>query len=255
MKQHYVFTSNHKIFMAALTAVENRGSPEACILLLTGAPGTGKSRTVDHWGAGADALYLEGIPGMSITFLRDYLADQTACFGARKFAQHKALVEHFSRTRQPIILDEAQHGLANKAECIEYLRRIAEQAGVILVLICHTSERHRFAAQDKLAHITDRITARPELKLASLDDAAEYLTALCEVGTDRGIAAQVHEQSRGRYRLMANAVRTLEAVAAKKGVLALTAADTAKLKLCEDAMRALKKTDPATAGDLKKAVA
>ena len=75
MKQHYVKTGNHHRFMAAVSAVENRGSPEACILLLTGAPGTGKSCTIDHWGAERDAIILEGIPGMGVTFVRDYLAE------------------------------------------------------------------------------------------------------------------------------------------------------------------------------------
>lgn len=87
MKQHFVETSNHHRFMAGVTAVENRGSPEACIQLLTGSPGTGKSVTVDNWGARRDAIYLEGIPGMSLTFIRDYLADQTNVYARGKFEQ------------------------------------------------------------------------------------------------------------------------------------------------------------------------
>ncbi len=240
MKLHFVKTSNHQRLMAAIKATENRGSPEACIVLLTGDPGTGKSCNIDHWGADADAIYLEGMPGMSLAFVRDYLANQTGVAEKSKFAQYKAMVEHFRATRQPLILDEAHHGLPNKAECIEYLRRIAEQSGVILVLVCHTSERRRFG-EDRLAHIATRISATPELKRASLEDCREYLGQLCEVVVDDGVVAQVFDQSGGRYRLMANAGRTLEAIAGKHGKQSLAATDIKGIRLCEDAMRTLKR--------------
>lgn len=240
MKQHFVETSNHRLFVASVAAVENRGSAEACILLLTGEPGTGKSCTVDNWGAAHDAIYLEGIPGMSLAFLRDYLADQTGVRGRSKFDQYKGVVDYFRANRQPIILDEAQHGLPNKAECIEYLRRIAEQANILLVLVCHTSEKHRFS-EHRLAHVATRVSAAPELKPASVDDCAAYLSELCEVSTDQGIATKVYEQSRGRYRLMSNACRTLEVIGGKIGRAELVASDINGIRLCEDAMKALKK--------------
>lgn len=240
MKQHFVETSNHRRFMAGVAAVEWRGSPEACILLLTGAPGTGKSCTVDNWGAKCDAIYLEGMPGMSLAFIRDYLADQTGVVAKGKFAQYKGMVDFFKANRQPIILDEAQHGLPNKAECIEYLRRIAEQANTMLVLICHTSEKHRFS-EDRLAHIATRVSAAPRLETASLEDCAAYLNELCEVRIDAGIAKQVFEESGGRYRLMSNAGRTLEVVGSKLGKTVLSAADIKGVRLCEDAMKSLKR--------------
>lgn len=240
MKRHYVKTTNHNRFAAGVAAVENRGSPEACILLLTGAPGTGKSTTVDNWASERDAIYLEGMPGMSIKFVRDYLADQTGVPQAAQFAMFKAMVAHFKRSGQPIILDEAQHGLPNKAECIEYLRRIAEQAGVILVLVCHTSERFRFA-EDRLAHIATRISDAPVLQPASVDDCSAYLGALCCVQVDAAVVQQVYQQSRGRYRLMANAGRTLELIGAKVNKTVLTGDDVRAISLCEDAMKALKK--------------
>lgn len=240
MKQHFVPTSNHRLFMASVAAVENRGSAEACILLLSGEPGTGKSCTVDNWGAHRDAIYLEGIPGMSLSFLRDYISDQTGVRGRTKFDQYKGVVEYFRTNHQPLILDEAQHGLPNKAECVEYLRRIAEQANTILVLVCHTSEKHRFS-EHRLAHVATRISAAPELKTATVDDCALYLESLCEVGTDVGVATQVFEQSRGRYRLMSNACRTLEVIAGKMNKTMLTGADIKGIRLCEDAMKSLKK--------------
>lgn len=240
MKQHFVKTSNHARFMDGIYAVQNRGSSEACIMLLTGNPGTGKTTTVDHWGATTYATLIDGIPGMSLSYLRDYLARETGTYAHKAFAQHEALVEFYTRSRYPIIFDEAQHGLHNHAECIEYLRRICERAEVPLVLVCHTSEKHRFG-EDRLAHIATRVSAVVELRPADVRDTYEYLKSLCEVGIDDGIASLVHQQSGGRFRLMANAVKTLEAISAKAGKSGLTVADVKGFRLCEDAMKSLKR--------------
>jgi len=53
------------------------------------------------------------------------------------------------------------------------------------------------------------------------------------------VAALVHAQSGGRYRLMANAGMTLEAVARKLGRGDLCAADLKGIRVCEDAMKSL----------------
>lgn len=236
MKHHYVETSNHARFMAGVEAVENRGSPEACILLLTGEPGTGKTAAVHRFGSDRMAVRLEGIPGMSLAYLRDYLADQTGVHGKSKYHQHAGFEDYLRETRAPLILDEAQHGLPDKGQIIEYLRRLAEKSGVLLVLVCHTSEKHRFS-EDRLAHIATRISDVTQLKPASVDDCALYLAHLCEVRVDAGIARQVHEQSRGRYRLLANAVKSLEGIAARKKADHLVESDCKGIRLCEDVMK------------------
>lgn len=99
--------------------MENRGSPNKNIVLLTGEPSAGKTYSIDNWGSDADALTLEGVPDMNVTYVRDWLADQTGVKEKRRFNQQKAVQDWFKETRFPIIFDEAQHGLPNKAECIE----------------------------------------------------------------------------------------------------------------------------------------
>ncbi len=245
MKNHYVETSNHDRFAAAIRAAEARGSKERCMVLVTGIPGAGKTCTLYNWGSDerVASIHMDGIPGMSVRYLNDYLGDQTGIpyDQNKKFAFDKALGEYLRDTKRPIVLDEAQHGLPKNAECVEYLRRVAERAGILLVLACHTSERHKFVSKDR-AHIAERIHTVAELKEANVDDCAAYLAALCEVKVDDGIIKQVHEQSRGRYRLMSDAGVTLEAIARKKGADALTVSDTKGFRLCEDAMMSLRRS-------------
>ncbi len=74
-----------------------------------------------------------------------------------------------------------------------------------------------------------------------LNDTALYLAELCEVGVDNAVIAQAFNESRGRYRLLTSACRTLEVVAKQDQKTRLTAADIKGVVLCEDAMRSLRK--------------
>lgn len=226
--------------MTAFRGVEKSAAREARGILLTGEPATGKSRCMDYVGSELNAIYIEGLPSMTVPYLRDLLAYELSVQGGSKFMQQKAIQDVFNERRPFVILDEAQHGLAKKAECIEYLRRVAEQAGSVLALVCHSSEKHRFG-EHKLAHIATRISMVVEFKPASLTDCQLYLNELCEVSVDEGVAKQVLTQSRGRYRLMSSACGTLEALAANKGKTTLSEADVKGYMLCEDAMKSLSK--------------
>lgn len=239
MKLSYVKTSNHTKFMGGIESI-SKVAKEARIMLLSGEPGVGKTRTVDNFGAFNNAIYIEGLPGMTLGYTKDLIAYELGGQGLKGFALQRHIQDSLQQTKQPIVLDEAQHGLDKKAAVIEYLRRIVEQSGGLLVLVCHTTEKHRFA-EHKLAHIATRISAVIDFKPADLTDCQLYFKELCDIKIDEGIAKRVLEQSRGRYRLMASAIATVESVASvlKKDSLVLD--DIKGFKLCEDAMRTLNK--------------
>ena len=238
MKNNYVETQNWILFSDSVRAIKNTGSPEAKILLLDGEPATGKTKAVDRFGAESNAVLLEGMPDMGVTFITDYLADRLSINESRKYDKYKAILSKLKENNTPIILDEAQHAVEGRAKPLEYLRRVAEQAGVMLILVCHTSEKHKFT-EKKMAHINTRITANPTFKPADLDDCKLYMNQKCEVGLDNEIIQMAHVQSRGRYRLLNNAIKTLEAVAKATGKTALTKADIKEIRLCEDVARGL----------------
>lgn len=240
MKNHYVKTSNDRLFRSAVAKIESGTAREARMMLLAGEPGTGKSRCVDFFGAQRNAIYIEGMPGMTLPYIRELIAYEVGAEGLKGFKQQQAINDGLTQRGQVIILDEAQHGLEKRGCVIEYLRRIAEQAGAMLILVCHTSERHRFA-EHKLAHIATRISAQVTFNPATLEDTQQYLNDLCEVTVDNGIVVKAFEESRGRYRLLSSACLTLEAIAARQEKTALSVADIKGLVLCEDAMRSLRK--------------
>lgn len=239
MKHSFVKTENHRRFLAAVSTLANRGAPERCLLPVKGKPGVGKTRVVDNWGSSTDAVFLEGIPGMSLRYIKDALKAETGVKEKNGFAEFAALVEFFRNDGdpKPIILDECQHAFHNKAECVEYLRRLAEKAETILVIVCHSSESHLLDRHD---HIKTRIGCVCELLPPSLEDTAQYAGELCEVGLDAALVTEVQRQSGARYRLISDALANLERIAGKLGKDSLTLADVADMPLCQDWEKALK---------------
>jgi DNA transposition AAA+ family ATPase len=238
MKNQYVKTSNWAVFETALQAVSDSGSEEARIMLLTSEPGCGKTATVDRYGSEVNAIYLQGMPGMTTTFTTDYLADRLGVRESRSYQKFNGILDKLAANRTPIILDEAQHAAEGKAKPLEYLRRVSEQAGVMLILVCHTREKNLFT-EHKMAHINTRITAKPEFKPADLADATLYMRELCEVNFDDEVVNRALEQSRGRYRILNNAIKTIERLAKVKQVDFVTGDMVSKLRLCEDVGKAL----------------
>lgn len=238
MRKQYVKTSNWEVFETAVRAVADSGSDEARIMLLTSEPGCGKTAAVDRFGSDANAIYLQGMPGMTVTFTTDYLADRLGVRETRNYPKFNGILSKLADGNTPIILDEAQHAAEGKAKPLEYLRRVAEQAGVMLILVCHTREKNLFT-ENKMAHINTRITAKPEFKPADYADCLTYMQTLCEVGFDDTVAKRALEQSRGRYRILNNAIKTIEGIARVKGVEFVTGQMVEKIRLCEDVGKAL----------------
>lgn len=236
MRNIYVQNDNWETFQAAVQVVENSGSDEAKIMLVTSEPGCGKTAAVDRYGSDADAILLEGMPKMSVAFTRDYLAERLGVVEKGTYNKHKEIINKLAERKTSIILDEAQH--AARGDALEYLRRVAEQAGVMLILVCHTKEKHLFT-EAKMAHINTRITAKPEFVPADIENCKQYMTARCEVGFDHEVVKRVQEQSKGRYRIINNAIKTLEGLAKHYGVEAVTGDMVKGMRLCEDIGKAL----------------
>ena len=80
----------------------------------------------------------------------------------------------------------------NKAEVIEYLRRLSEKAGTILVLVCHTSESYLL---NKYDHIRTRIGCVCELLPPTIEDVEVFAREQCEVKLDAEVIAEVKQKA------------------------------------------------------------
>jgi hypothetical protein len=238
MKHHFVKTDNFQRLLSGINYMENRGSATACLCLLHGEPGVGKTRNISKLGPDLPAVMIKGHVGMNLDGLIWSVSQGLGIkHSSNRTQEIHAQVAALAMSGTRIILDEAQFGLymrhnGRQGAGIEYLRDICERGNTFAVLICHESEVAGFSESE---HIRTRIGHRIPMFNASLVDTTSFVRQLCEVATiDDEVGAIVHQQTAGKYRLVENAISTLEAIARKAGLTHLTAADLPNLPLVVD---------------------
>lgn len=238
MKHHFVKTENFQRLLDGISYMENRGSATACLCLLHGEPGVGKTRNISKLGPDLPAVLVKGHVGMNLNGLIWSVSQGLGIKHHSNCTQEiHAQVAALAMSGTRIVFDEAQFGLymrhnGRSGSGIEYLRDICERGNTFAVLICHESEVAGFSES---MHIRTRIGNRIPMFNANLADTTSFVRQLCEVERiDDEVGAIVHQQTAGKYRLIENAISTLEVIARRAGLTHLTAADIQARQLVVD---------------------
>ncbi len=216
MKHHFVKTKNYSDLLSANSFMEDRGSLSSAICLCHGEPGVGKTRTFSHWAGGINAVFIRGHVGMTLSGLRWIISDKLGVRHRRNVTDE--IEEQIATIRASgirLIFDEAHFGQLmrygeTRAAGIEYVRDLAERSDSFVVLICHNSEVAKFSESP---HIRSRIAFRFEMNDAEENDAVKFIKELCEVRMTDEVAKSIYSQTRGKFRLMENAIASLERIA------------------------------------------
>ena len=234
MKHHFVKTDNYQRLLDGIEFMDNKGSPTTCLVLLHGEPGVGKTRNISKLGPDLPAVLIKGHVGMQLDGLIWSVSQGLGIKHCKnRTAELNAQADALSQTQTRLVFDEAQFGLYMRSvgrpgAGIEYLRDIAERGNTYAVLICHESERAGFSDSK---HIRNRIGHQIEMLDASPADTTSFVRELCEVEVDDDVTAIVHQQTSGKYRLVENAISSLESIARNKGVTKLGLADVRRITL------------------------
>jgi DNA transposition AAA+ family ATPase len=246
MKSGFVQNSNYARFLQAVKAVEQRGSKESGILLVSGEPGLGKSRAVDRWAADNNALYLRATEGMRHGFLLNALA---AVLGVdfnneldgrgksvkapRNNAELQArLTGLIGRHQKAIVIDEAQKLLGQSATLLEVLRDISDLTEVTVVLVAGVAD---FGRQiKKHTQISSRIFKEIPFEPWTVQDVQLACKQLSEVEIEDALAAKLTADSKGVMRLVMNGISTLERLSTANGMKKALLEDFSSIELCAD---------------------
>jgi len=216
MKNTFVETGNVRRFLSALSALDARGAQEACLIVVDGEPGLGKTTTLKHWVAQNNCIYLrakkEWKPGWFANELLDSIrAEQPHSF-EKKYAkclqelamrQNTALME---RRTFGLVIDEADH-ISSKSAILETIRDISDMIELPTILVGMGKVNEHLK---RFPQVLSRVSQKVKFDRLDVADVRRLVAGRCEVAVAEDLVRFVHHASGGYNREVLEAIASIE---------------------------------------------
>lgn len=223
MKNAFVETSNVRRFQTALTNLERRGAAEACLMVVDGLPGLGKTTTLYRWAAQSGSIYVRAKKEWTPSwFLNDLLAQfRVAPLHSYQKRFTQSLGELLERQRAMalqkrtfgVVIDEADH-ISRNSKIMESIRDFSDMGDIPFVLVGMGKIRDNLTAFPQVA---SRVAQYVRFEHATPDDVRAFYTGLCDVPVGEDVVQFTHRSTHGFNREVMEALATVERVGKRKG--------------------------------------
>ncbi len=223
MKNKFVQTDNSRALSKGLSNLARRGASEACIMVVDGEPGLGKTTTLEHFAISKNLIFLRAKTEWTARwFMQDLLQDIGVQPAYRFQAMFQQAIESLAvRMAQAsaageeiaIIIDEADH-ICTKKEVLETIRDISDNLEIPVILV--GMGRIRGAITSRFPQIASRISQYTEFKPASLKDTTDLVNGLCGVEVAEDLIGFLHKASMGKFREIKEGIAAIERFGAKQ---------------------------------------
>ncbi len=209
MKKGFVQTENFKRLKEAEKLVARRGAREAGLVVIRGLYGIGKSELTERWAADSGYVFVRAKSTWTMRAVLDELADKMGLSKSGRNQEVQArIIGKIAIDMVPIIVDEADFLIGKTgAPMLETLRDITDLTGTMCFLVGMEMFPMKLA---KYGHIASRVAQVIEFDTLSLGDVKAAIAAKAEVAMDDDVAAEIHQQAKGRMRLVLNAIANIE---------------------------------------------
>lgn len=235
MKRQFVKNANARNFETYIAKMQRRGPQEAGLMLVTGEPGAGKTRTLHNYAGHVNAVMLTATVDSTPRRLMVELAEKLSIDPVRNF--EREIGAYIARNQTTIILDEAGFALANNAACVEKLRAITDSTLTLMVMVVMRHDMKKLT-QNNLKQLADRINDICEFEPATLDDVALACAQLGEVPMAPDLVAYIHQAAGGSMRQVLSAICRVEETAQRRLETRrgepMTLADVKGVTLCKN---------------------
>lgn len=216
MKQKFVKTSNVLRFDGALTALKRRGASEACIIVVDGAPGLGKTTSLSRFAAQQQAIYLRAKkqfrPAWFLNeLLKELRQDPPHSFEKKFELALKTLIQrqqaamHADKTFA-LIIDEADH-VSTNAQIMETIRDLSDMIEMPVVLVGMGKLRNNLTRYPQIA---SRVSQYVKFESATFEDVRLFFDEKCDVAVADDLVAFVHKVTQGMNREIIEAMAFIE---------------------------------------------
>lgn len=216
MKQKFVKTSNVLRFDAALSALRKRGASEACIVVVDGEPGLGKTSTLSKFVTQQPAIYLRAKKEFRPSWFLNELLRKMRQEPPHSFEKKYALALQSLGQRQKaaitadqtfaLILDEADHISAN-ARIMETIRDLSDMIEMPVILVGMGKIRNNLVRYPQIA---SRISQYVKFEAATLEDVRLFFDEKCDVPVADDLVEFVRKVTGGYNREIIEAMAFVE---------------------------------------------
>lgn len=216
MRNTFVETSNVKRFLGALAALDERGAQEACLIVVDGAPGLGKTSTLKHWVAQNGAIYLRAKKEWTPSWFMNELLESLRVHPPHSFQKKYAKVLEELAVRQSsamiarrsfgLVIDEADH-VSSKSAILETIRDISDMIELPTILVGMGRVNDNLA---RFPQVASRVSQKVRFEKATKEDVRALIAGRCEVAVADCLVDFVLKVSNGFNREVLEAIANIE---------------------------------------------
>jgi DNA transposition AAA+ family ATPase len=216
MRNNFVETSNVRAFHNALQVLNRRGAGEACIMVIDGVPGLGKTTTLQHWTAKHQCIYLRAKKQWRASWMMNELLEELRVTPPHRFEEKYKLAlnqigQRLDRAEVDaqtfaIVIDEADF-ISRNIECMETMRDLSDGLEVPIIFVGMGTIRNNLR---RFPQVMSRVSQSVEFKPATKEDVAKLIDGLCEVDVADDLVTFVHKVSKGFNREVKEAIASIE---------------------------------------------
>ena len=231
MTDGLVMNRNGQAFLSAFDALEKRGAPEACLMIVDGEPGFGKSAFMLWWALETGSVYLRANTLWTPTWmLRDLLTAlgeshahryETMFKRACTALAHRADEVARKQGSFAIVIDEIDH-IARRSSMLETLRDLSDTLEIPFILVGMGRVRHHLV---RFPQIASRVGQYVMFKPMSEEESIQLAEACLQTSADRSLIRFLHQVTGGRMREMKEGLKAIERFAARNQIKSITMKD------------------------------
>lgn len=216
MRNTIVDTSNVRNFHAALTRVNDRGAVEACMMVVDGEPGLGKTTTLSRWVAQTDSVYVRAQVGWDYSWFINTVLREMGLHPPRlKQERYGLLVSELSERASRAEIEGRTFGLvidecdlvSSRQEIMEAIRGISDIQFLPTILVGMGKLRENLR---RFQQIESRAPNKVRFLPATIEDTRAIVKARCEVPVAPDLVEFVWKVSRGFNREILEAIAHIE---------------------------------------------
>mgnify|MGYP003630205585 CR=1 FL=1 len=218
MRNTFVETENFRRFVGALKSLDERGAEEACIVIVDGKPGLGKTTTLSRWVVQTGSIYLRAQKGWDYSwFMQELLAELSVdprSIRGRRDRFERVLQELQDRSERAaledkvfgIVIDECDM-ISRRPEIMEAIRGISDLKFLPTVLVGMGKLRDDLR---RYPQIESRAPNKIDFRPLSVEDTKILIEGRCEVPVANDLIAFVCRASKGFSREILDAIKSIE---------------------------------------------